>query len=47
MSIKNEKMKYNSVILSKKIKNEQKIIPLNTIDNTFNTTRHFPPAIRE
>lgn len=47
MNIKNNKNKTNSIILAKKLNNEHKVIPLNTIDNTFNETKHFPPTVRE
>ncbi len=47
MNIKNNKDKTNSIILAKKLNNEHKVIPLNTIDNTFKETKHFPPAVRE
>ncbi len=40
-------LKNNSDIYLNKVSKEQKIIPLNLIDNTINKARHYPPVIRE
>jgi hypothetical protein len=35
------------IIFSKKIKDKQKVIPLNIVTNSVGPTRHYPPATKE
>lgn len=42
-----EKIKNNSTLFNKKVKKQQKVIPLNIINNSLNETKHFPSTTRE